>query len=519
MKQATDLASCGLRPVPLGECIPPNPHSVFVSLPTIADIISYEKKEQRVCDKMQGGYPRFVNPIFSQRLEAHLEERENKGKKKTRVIRLISSERMGRELLEYLTPNSEGKIFRKGNMCWISFRNENVLIHEAQKFLQHTGAMVFSREAESFSISESELVGVSNNSSHLLKSPVDIYSQKASDLLRYELEAKSDDLLFLSRCGMSAFFSIYQVVSKIQKKRGRTIWVQMGWLYLDTMEVLQKFAKGKADYVHLTNPLDSSSLEAFLKSNKEHVAGVVIEAPSNPLLQTPDILTISALCKEEGIVFVTDPSMAGIGNINILPHCDVVVTSLTKYTGWSADLILGLSVLNSQSSFYDEISHYLPNYIEAPFEGDVQRFLSLQEEYPSVLQKINENTIGLANYLDKHPRIQNVHWAYSSLSKKNYDVIVKGGEFSNKKPGGVLSFEVDLPLEKFYDRIELPKGPSFGVAFTLLCPFMFLAHYDLVKEKEGRNYLQKNGLNPNLLRLSLGIEPLDDICDAFDRAL
>ena len=195
------------------------------------------------------------------------------------------------------------------------------------------------------------------------------------------------------------------------------------------------------------------------------------------------------------------------------------VTSLTKYTGWSADLILGLSVLNSQSSFYDEISHYLPNYIEAPFEGDVQRFLSLQEEYPSVLQKMNENTIGLANYLDKHPRIQNVHWAYSNLSKKNYDVIVKGGEFSNKKPGGVLSFEVDLPLEKFYDRIELPKGPSFGVAFTLLCPFMFLAHYDLVKEKEGRNYLQKNGLNPNLLRLSLGIEPLDDICDAFDRAL
>ena len=67
--------------------------------------------------------------------------------------------------------------------------------------------------------------------------------------------------------------------------------------------------------------------------------------------------------------------------------------------------------------------------------------------------------------------------------------------------------------------MALPKGPSFGITTTLVCPFLYLAHYDLVSTEQGRQYLQANRLNPELVRLSVGTEPLDTILTALDAAL
>ena len=75
------------------------------------------------------------------------------------------------------------------------------------------------------------------------------------------------------------------------------------------------------------------------------------------------------------------------------------------------------------------------------------------------------------------------------------------------------------PLESFYDRLRLPKGPSFGMRTTLICPFMYLAHYDLVKTPEGRAELAANGLDPDMLRLCVGTEPADEIIGALAEAL
>jgi cystathionine gamma-synthase len=54
---------------------------------------------------------------------------------------------------------------------------------------------------------------------------------------------------------------------------------------------------------------------------------------------------------------------------------------------------------------------------------------------------------------------------------------------------------------------------------TLICPFMFLAHYDLVTTDEGRAQLRANGLDPNLLRLCVGTEPSDEIIGVLAEAL
>jgi cystathionine gamma-synthase len=65
----------------------------------------------------------------------------------------------------------------------------------------------------------------------------------------------------------------------------------------------------------------------------------------------------------------------------------------------------------------------------------------------------------------------------------------------------------------------LPKGPSFGIKTSLLCPFMFLAHYDLVTTADGRAELARYGIDPHLLRLSVGCEPTDDLIATLGEAL
>jgi len=83
----------------------------------------------------------------------------------------------------------------------------------------------------------------------------------------------------------------------------------------------------------------------------------------------------------------------------------------------------------------------------------------------------------------------------------------------------MISFTLRGPLDEFYDRLRLPKGPSFGMRTTLICPFMYLAHYDMVTTMQGRAELKANGLDPDLLRLCVGTEPADEIIGALGEAL
>ena len=74
-------------------------------------------------------------------------------------------------------------------------------------------------------------------------------------------------------------------------------------------------------------------------------------------------------------------------------------------------------------------------------------------------------------------------------------------------------------MEAFYDAVRVMKGPSFGTRFTLLCPFLYLAHYDLVTSESGRALLAEAGIDPELIRISVGTEPYEEIEAVFVEAL
>ncbi len=512
-QSAQRLAQNSLRQLSLGETLPPSPHAVFCSLPTIADIIAYEKNDPQTCQRMQGGYPRFVNPGFSQKLEnTLLAQTSGLG---YRSLRLVSSVRAAEQLFDYLPKESQAQVHREGEINYVSFIDEPTFCQSAREFLQHTGCMVFSRQAEDLLYARGELEQRHVEDAMIGHHQQDEYLAKIFPAICQDLQTKQQNI-FLSRCGMNAVFAAYQAINKIQKQRGRRLWIQLGWLYVDTIELLKKFsASTEDDYIYLADPLDLEQLKQVFVNFEGQVAAVITEAPTNPLLATTDTTRLTELCKQADVALILDPSLAGIGNVAVLEHCDLVVSSLTKYHGWSGDLIMGLAAPNPESQFYTELCQLIPQYIDQPYVRDLGRLAFLLGEYPSVLQTINQNTMQVADFLSNCPAIKRLYWAYADGYAENYTALAQASD----RPGAVLGFELHASWSYFYDRVCLPKGPSFGTAFSILCPFVYLAHYDLVKTASGQDTLKASGLSPELLRLSVGIEPVDDLLSVLKQAM
>ena len=500
------IADTWLCPIPLGEPIPDSPHSVSCSLPTMADITAYEEKVPSICQKMKSGYPRFVNPSFTRRLESSLLKKSTLGETS---IRLFSSRKMFEEFQLRLPPKMQ-KIFpyfTDQRLHWTEFPDTEEYRNLVQDFLQHTGSMIFSREAEDELISR----GLREKRHPERADPPSQALQKILSRLEGDYEAQAEDI-FLSNSGMSAFFSVFSALRQIQKKRKRTIWIQLGWLYIDTIETLKKLTTSEDEYIYIENLMDLSKLRETLSSLGNRVAAVVTELPTNPLLLTPNLHELKEICSCAGAALVIDISLSSPANVRVMNFCDIQISSLTKYYGWSGDIIMGSGALNSQSPFYPELNEILPVFLQAPYERDLQRLAFLLDDFPFVLERINSNHCALSRFLESNPRVKRLYSSVMSpASRKNYEEVQRHRD----SYGALLSFELNIPPEQFYDRICVAKGPSFGTAFSLLCPFVYLAHYDLVKTQDGRSILKENGLDPNLMRFSCGVEPTDRLLQTF----
>jgi len=90
---------------------------------------------------------------------------------------------------------------------------------------------------------------------------------------------------------------------------------------------------------------------------------------------------------------------------------------------------------------------------------------------------------------------------------------------SSPGAGSLITVELKGDLRRVYDRLRVVKGPSFGLRYTLATPFLWLAHFELVTSEAGRAEIRASGLDPDLLRISVGAEPPEEIWAAFAEAL
>jgi len=493
--------------LPLGQRIPASIHGVSCSLPTMRDVIGYETKDPETLRHLTAGYPRFVQHPYLRQAAKHVVKSLGLA---GHSVWLTASPHAAAALCAELA-QPEIRVVEHEGLSGVAFPENQETHARAKMFLQHTGSLLSSREAEDYLLRVGELEAPQPEIAFNGYAPGRVKSAVAQAFQHVE-----NDDVFLASSGMNAVYTAFRIASALQAPLGRTVWIQLGWLYLDTIAILQKFtAQPARDYVFQGDVFDLAALRRIFAKRGHEIAGIITETPTNPLIQTPDLAAIHELCRTHGAIFVVDPTIASPLNIDVLAHCDVAVNSLTKYAASEGDIVMGAVVVNPKSPYADAFRKALPPALEPVYSRDVGRLAAQIGDYAAVIARVNQTAPAVVDFLRAHPRVKSLRWAHHPDSRENFLRIAR----SPQAASSMISFKFDGPIADFYDRLRLPKGASFGMKNTLVCPFIFLAHYDLVTSGSGREKLRACGLEPELVRLSLGCEPAEDIIASLAEAL
>ncbi|MDV6234112.1 aminotransferase class I/II-fold pyridoxal phosphate-dependent enzyme [Leptospira ellisii] len=485
-----------------GERIPfDNIHAVSVSLPQLTDVIGYEEKRTETLSRLKSGYPRFVAHSYIARILDY-----NRETKKIDTPQFILSSKKAGETIVRKFGIQDYRILEDEGIVTLVIPNKADLEKEILAFIQHTGCLASSRKAEDFLVKKGILQEIYREKVEK-DSPVEkIFSTLSS------FYSEQNPEILLSVSGMNGIYTAFESLDRIRKKQGKTIWIRLGWLYVDNIRILEKYT---SDSYVIHDATDLKELETFLETNSEKVAGIITECPTNPLLLVPDYTKLKTIVDRYGIPLIADISVAGSAVIDVLPFTDIVVESLTKFACGNGDLMMGCVVLNRNSKWYSELSPVCRELVEEPYLRDCERLAYEIKDYEQRVLRISENVQKLAAFFTERPGIRNVFWTGSKESSENFSKIARIPGIQS----GVLSIELSIPLEKFYDRLALLKGPSFGTEFTLNMLYVYLAHYELATTDEGKKFLKENGLDPNLIRISVGIENPDLLIEEYKKAL
>lgn len=313
--------------------------------------------------------------------------------------------------------------------------------------------------------------------------------------------------IYLYPMGMNAIFNTHRL---LLGARGSMKSVSFGFPYVDTLKILQKFGPGCVFYGHASED-DLDDLEGRLKSG-ERFLGLFCEFPGNPVLTCPNLPRIRALADEYDFAVVVDETIGTFANINVLQYADVVVSSLTKIFSGDANVMGGSAVLNPVSKFYAALKAAAQkDYEDTYWPEDVIFLERNSRDFMTRIDRINANAEAICEVLANNPLVKTVHYPKHNESKTNYDAVkLPSGGY-----GGLLSvvFHRKADAMVFYDSIETAKGPSLGTNFTLTSPYVVLAHYAEL------DWAASLGVDPDLIRISVGLEDTDQLVDVFQSAL
>ena len=499
-----------LKHHPLGARVPDSTHAVVVSLPTMDDLIGYEEVRPETHAQVKTGYPRFKRHPYVERVAIDLAKSLGLA---GRALFPVCSRRAADDTVAF-SGARDARVDPAPGAAWflvsLGATEPAEVVARAGKYLQHTGVQISSRQAEDILLAAGELDAAQPEESYA----GDAEARVREAMAPYFAPAAGADIA-LCRAGMNAMHAAFVATRDMQRAQGRKIWVQIGWLYADTPAILQKFLAPDERNVLFADVFDKAAIGKFFAENGDRIAAVISELPTNPLIHTVDAEWLSALCLKHGVMRLLDPSSTGAINVDVLPYSDLVIASLTKYAGNVGDVMIGAVAVNPASPFADALRSRPHRHAEAPYARDLARLAAQIGDMEKVSDAINANCEKLVAWLSVHPAVRRVHWAYSEKTAAHYAKIARGP----RRPGSLFSIELNGPVARFYDRLRCPKGPSFGVTFTIAVPFMYLSRYELVNNVEGRKELLDGGLDPELIRIAVGAEPFEELKAVFEEAL
>jgi cystathionine gamma-synthase len=488
--------------IPCGQTLPLNNiHAVSVSMPNLQDVIDYEEQTPQILEKITSAYPRFVMHPYLKLLAQYVKEKY-KISNAYEVVLLSSKKAVDVVSSKYFIHN---KIELNEPFGVILVQNGTTQLQKVLKFIQHVGYNLSSRLAEDYLF---DLNLLDRKHKEELED-----KNYAKDIVISELAIaynQPEKNICLAPSGMNAVYCALRGLRTIQNKNSKNKLIQLGWLYLDTMNIVEHYFDENKIFYDINN-LDL--LEDYLKIDGHTISAIITEIPTNPLLQTVDLVRLKKLCVTHNIILVIDATFATPYNLDLKPYADIYVESLTKFASGNADVLMGAIILNENSKI-SMISEEFFKHADEPYIKDIQRLAYEIKNYKSRMKTISKNTKLLVEYLKKASFIDEIFYCLSPKYASNYQKLM----INENCLTGIVSVTFKKDFKEVYDKLNFSKGPSLGTEFTLLMPYTYLAHYDLILTKEGNKFLKKIGLPINLLRISVGCENINDIINEFERA-
>jgi cystathionine gamma-lyase len=273
------------------------------------------------------------------------------------------------------------------------------------------------------------------------------------------------------------------------------------------------FTKVFSDYGLKFTFVDMSD-ESWAEALGANTKMVWMETPTNPMLNVLDIEAVSKKAKEAGAMMVVDNTFATPYLQRPLDlGADVVMHSGTKYLGGHSDVVLGL--LATADKDIAEKMYFIQNASGAIL-GPMDSFIALRgiKTLHVRMDRHCENGAAVAHFLAAHPAVGQVFWP--GLEGHNGHEVAKR---QMKKFGGMVSFTVkNEGFEKTAEVVSALKvitlAESLGGVESLACHPASMTHASIPKKER-----EKVGVTDNLIRLSVGIEHVDDLLADLEQAL
>lgn len=279
--------------------------------------------------------------------------------------------------------------------------------------------------------------------------------------------------------------------------------------YGGTFRLFDKILSNYGVEFDLIDTTDIHKVEAAFKPNTKMV---FVETPTNPVMSVTDLKAVSDIAHAHGAKVVCDNTFMSPYFQRPIEHgIDIVVHSTTKYLNGHSDSIGGFIALNDEKDA--EWIGFVQNSIGAilsPFDS----FLVLRgtKTLAVRMEKHNENGQAVANFLAEHPKVEKVN--YPGLVSHPQHEIAKRQQYGF---GGMVSFETGSlnNAKKVLENVKiLTLAESLGGVESLISHPASMTHASVPKEKR-----EELGITDGLVRISVGIEDIEDIISDIDQTL
>jgi len=280
--------------------------------------------------------------------------------------------------------------------------------------------------------------------------------------------------------------------------------------YGGTERLLRTFSESFGLEISFVNLSDLDAAEAAFRSNTK---AIWIETPSNPLLNILDIQALSAIAHAHGTLSIVDNTF--LSPYNQRPFelgADIIVHSTTKYLNGHSDVVGGAVVANQQD-LADPV-RYLTNALgqsASPFDcwlvlRGIKTLIPRMKEH-------EKNAQAVAEFLAQHPCVKKVF--YPGLKEHPTHELAKRQQHGF---GGMVSFEVEGGIKEVHHVLRSTKvfalAESLGGIESLIEHPCSMSHASMKPELR-----EQAGINERVIRLSVGIEDVNDLIEDLDQAL